>query len=88
MKEKLVERLQIMDEAIKKQTATLQAANTALQQANADLNMLNGCRQELLHVMTMFEQEGKDIQEEHKEDKFVNAMKDICDTVMVVEDIA
>ena len=65
MKEKLVERLQIMDAAINKQKDTLQQASNALQQANADLNMLNGCRQELLHVMHMVEEENK-VEDEKK----------------------
>jgi hypothetical protein len=46
MKEKLLERLKLMDEAIMKQ-------HQALQQANADLNMLNGCRQELVHIINL-----------------------------------
>lgn len=50
MKEKLAERLVLIDQAIAKQTTTLH-------QANADLNMLNGCRQELLHVIHMCDQE-------------------------------
>jgi hypothetical protein len=54
MKEQLIERLQLMDEAIKNQTQKLQ-------QANADLNMLNGCRQELLHIIHMLDQEEKEI---------------------------
>lgn len=54
MREKLIERLKLIDEAINKQ-------HQALQQANADLNMLNGCRQELLHVIHLLDQEEKEI---------------------------
>jgi hypothetical protein len=46
MKEQLLERLKLMDDAIMKQHQTLQ-------QANADLNMLNGCRQELVHIINL-----------------------------------
>ena len=46
MKEKLLERLSLMDKAIVE-------AQQRLGQANADLNMLNGCRQELVHIINM-----------------------------------
>ena len=49
MKEKLTERVQLMDEAINKQT-------NVLHQANADLNALKGARQELLHIIHMIQQ--------------------------------
>lgn len=55
MKEKLIERLSLMDQAIAKQTQVLH-------QANADLNMLNGCKQELAHIISMAEQEEKEFQ--------------------------
>lgn len=46
MKEQLVERLALMDKAIVD-------AQQKLGQANADLNMLNGCRQELVHIINL-----------------------------------
>ena len=46
MKAKLLERLKMMDETIAKQ-------NDVYQQAMAQLNALNGCKQELLHILNM-----------------------------------
>ncbi len=54
MKDKLFERLKLMDEAIMKQHQTLQ-------QANADMNMLNGCRQELVHIINMCAEDEKEV---------------------------
>jgi len=52
MKEKLLERLKLMDEAVMKKSQELQ-------QCNADLNMLNGCRQELVHVINLCDEPAK-----------------------------
>lgn len=46
MKEKLLERLELMNKAIEDQ-------HLKLQQASADLNMLNGCKQELVHIINL-----------------------------------
>jgi hypothetical protein len=46
MKQQLLERLKLMDNAILDQSQKLA-------QANADLNMLNGCRQELMHIISL-----------------------------------
>lgn len=54
MKDKLFERLKLMDEAIVKQHQTLQ-------QANADMNLLNGCRQELVHIINMCIEDDKEV---------------------------
>lgn len=56
MKAKLLERLQLMDKAVQNQHIKLQEANNTLQQANADLNLLNGCRQELVHIINLCDQ--------------------------------
>ena len=53
MKEQLLERLKLMDQAIRDQ-------HDKLQQANADLNMLNGCRQELVHIINLCDQPAVD----------------------------
>lgn len=66
MKEKLLERLQLMNKAIEEK-------HQALQQANADLNMLNGCRQELQHVIHMLDLADAETRErgEHTQEKCV-----------------
>ncbi len=46
MLEKLLERMKLVEEAVVKQTQ-------AVQQAMADMNMLNGVKQELQHIINM-----------------------------------
>lgn len=57
MKQQLLDRLQLMDKSIQDKHLQLENANKALQQANADLNMLNGCRQELVHIINLCDAE-------------------------------
>ena len=64
MKEQLLERLKLMDE-------TIQNKGQQLQQANADLNLLNGQRLELVHIINLCdkEQESKEPLHDLNEDK-------------------
>lgn len=69
MKQKLLERLQLMDKAIQDQHQKLQQANGNLQQAHADLNMLNGCRQELVHIINLCDMDHAPNEEVKAEEK-------------------